>query len=311
LLGFLRRKTTSPKKKEFFTIMILPGPNSRVRKFSVSKGLLKNIALSVLISAAASTVMLGEYFHMKGQVWELNSLRAESSQNKQQLRQFASSIVDMKGQMAKLMSLEEKLRSVAHIGGKGQQKLGIGGAPEMSSVNLDELGKKTHKEMIEQMSQELDSLKSEAAERELGMKRLTDYFEHKNSVLSATPDIWPVRGFVTSNFGYRQSPIYGSTQFHEGLDIANKVGTPVVAPASGTVIEAGYQSGYGRFIKIRHGYGVDTLYGHLSQCNVKAGERVNKGDRIGAVGDTGSSTGAHLHYEVRVNGVPVNPRKYL
>jgi murein DD-endopeptidase MepM/ murein hydrolase activator NlpD len=161
------------------------------------------------------------------------------------------------------------------------------------------------------MSQELDTLKSEAARQESGMKRLTEYFEHRNSILSSTPSIWPVRGFITSEFGRRTSPIYGTQQFHQGLDIANATGTPVVAPANGTIAEAGYSSGYGRYIKIQHGYGMVTLYGHLSKSLVHGGQRVKKGERIGNVGNTGSSTGPHLHYEVLINGVPTNPRRYI
>jgi len=312
LLGVVRKKPARPRQKEYFTIMILPGPNSRVHKFSISKTLLKNIGIALLAVTVISAAMLANYFHMQGQVWELASLRAESMQHKQELKQFASSIVDMKGQMSRLKELDERLRSLAHMGGgEKDQRLGIGGSKEMSTINLDELGNKTHKEMMEQMSQELDNLKGDAAKQELSMKRLTDFFEHRNSVLGATPDIWPVRGFITSEFGRRNSPIYGTTQFHEGLDIGNGIGTPVVAPANGTVTEAGYQSGYGRYIKIAHGYGMETLFGHLSESMVITGQRVKKGETIGKVGNTGSSTGPHLHYEVRVNGVPVNPRKYL
>lgn len=307
------KKNYSSGKKEFFTIVILPGPNSRVRKYSISKTFLKNAGLAALAGILVSTVMFGEYFHMKGKVWELDSLRSQTRQQGEQLKQFAGSIVDMKSQMAQLKALSDRLSSVASVGGRGkkQQFLGIGGTSEMSTVNLDELGKKTQKEQLEQMSQELDSLKSEAARQESGMKRLAEYFEHRNSILSSTPNIWPVRGFITSEFGKRTSPIYGTQQFHQGLDIANAIGTPVVAPANGTVSETGYNSGYGHYIMIQHGYGMVTLYGHLSKVVVHDGQRVKKGELIGNVGNTGSSTGPHLHYEVRINGVPTNPRRYI
>lgn len=307
------KKNYSSGKKEYFTIVILPGPNSRVRKYSISKTFLKNTGIAALAVILVSTVMFGEYFHMRGKVWELDTLRSQTRQQSEQLKQFAGNIVDMKSQMARLTALSDRLSSVASVGGRNrkQQFLGIGGTPEMSTVNLDELGKKTHKEQLEQMSQELDTLKSEAARQESGMKRLTEYFEHRNSILSSTPSIWPVRGFITSEFGRRTSPIYGTQQFHQGLDIANATGTPVVAPANGTIAEAGYSSGYGRYIKIQHGYGMVTLYGHLSKSLVHGGQRVKKGERIGNVGNTGSSTGPHLHYEVLINGVPTNPRRYI
>lgn len=311
MLGKLRKKTASTKVEEYFTVMILPGPNSRVRKFSISKTRLRNIGISLVVGLLVSVLMFGEYVNMRGKVWELNSLRAETTEQRHQIEQFAGSIVDMKGQLAKLQEVSDRLRSLAKIGGKNQQRLGIGGTSEMSSINLDELGQKTHKELMDQMSRELEGMKAAAAEQETTMQKLSGYLEHRNSVLSATPDIWPVRGFITSNFGYRKSPIYGTRQFHEGLDIANRVGAPVAATAAGTVVETGYQSGYGKFVKLQHGYGMSTLYGHLSDTAVKEGQRVKRGELVGYVGNTGSSTGPHLHYEVRVNGVPANPLGYL
>jgi murein DD-endopeptidase MepM/ murein hydrolase activator NlpD len=304
--------SSKEKKKEYFTIVILPGPNSKVRKFSISKTLLKHAGLAVLAVLFLSIGMFGEYFHMRGQVVELGMLRSETSQQREQIKAFAGNIVDMKGQLARLKDMSDRLRSAAGVGGRrGQQVLGIGGTHEMSPASLDELGKKTHKELIEQMSQELGDLKKEAADQEAGMKRLTEYFEHRNSILACTPSIWPVRGFITSEFGYRNSPLYGSRQFHEGIDIANQIGTPVVAAANGTVTEAGYSSGYGRYVKVQHGYGIVTLYGHMSKTCVSAGQMVKKGEVIGNVGNTGSSTGPHLHYEVWQNGVPTNPRRYI
>ncbi len=313
LLERFRKKDGGPKTKEYFTIMILPGPNSKVRKFSISKPLLKNIAIFLLVAFAVSTAMLVQYFHMQGQVCELDSLRAETVQHREELKQFACSLVDFKGQMDKIKELDFKLRRLANMPGesKEQQLPGIGGSRESSTFTLEDIGRKSHRELMDQMKLELDSLSEDIASQESSMNKLTEFFEHRNSVLAATPSIWPVRGFITSTFGYRSSPISGKKQFHEGLDIANNIGTKVVAPANGTVADTGYQSGYGRFIKIQHGYGMVTVYGHLSKVAVKSGQRVARGEVIGYVGNTGSSTGPHLHYEVRVNGVPNNPRKFL
>jgi len=312
LLEKLFKKDGVPKKQEYFTIMILPGPNSRVRKYSVSKTRLKNVAIFIVVAAFISTGMLIQYFHMQGQVCELNSLRAETVQHREELKQFASSIVDFKSQMDKMKELDFKLRRLAKMPTETkEQVLGMGGAQESPTFTLDDVGKKSHEDLMKQMHQELDNLSKDVSVQEASMNKLTQYFEHRNSVLAATPSIWPVRGFLTSTFGYRISPITGKRQFHEGLDIANKVGTPVMAPANGTVADTGVQNGYGRFIKIQHGFGMVTVYGHLSKIGVKPGQRVERGEVIGYVGNTGSSTGPHLHYEVRVNGVPNNPKKFL
>ena len=128
---------------------------------------------------------------------------------------------------------------------------------------------------------------------------------------SASGFQWPVRGSVSSGFGYRIHPIYGTRRLHTGLDISGGFGTPIAAAKGGTVIDARYRGGYGNAVVISHGGGITTLYAHQSTMNVSSGQQVSKGDIIGWVGSTGASTGPHLHFEVRVNGSPVNPRPYL
>lgn len=122
---------------------------------------------------------------------------------------------------------------------------------------------------------------------------------------------WPVAGTITSPFGYRRSPFGGGMEFHQGLDIAAPMGTTVQAASGGTVISAGWYGGYGNYILIDHGGGMATGYGHLSQIFVSAGQPVQKGQAIGAVGSTGMSTGPHLHFEVRLQGKPTDPAGYL
>ncbi|MEL6235347.1 MAG: DUF5930 domain-containing protein [Pseudomonadota bacterium] len=123
----------------------------------------------------------------------------------------------------------------------------------------------------------------------------------------------PVNGTYrfTSGFGTRRDPFNGRTRQHNGIDLAGDRGTPIVATADGTVIFAGRMRGYGKIIKIQHAFGVETLYAHLHRIRVKVGDTVSQGDLIGDMGNTGRSTGTHLHYEVRVNGIPVNPMRYV
>jgi len=137
-----------------------------------------------------------------------------------------------------------------------------------------------------------------------------DVEEHKRR-MAATPDIWPAQGRVTSGFGYRQDPISYSSSFHQGVDIANSRGTDIYATADGTVSFTGARGGYGNLIIIEHGYGYETYYAHLSSINVSEGQQVSRGDLIGRMGSTGRAVGTHLHYEVHVNGTPVNPMDYM
>jgi murein DD-endopeptidase MepM/ murein hydrolase activator NlpD len=135
--------------------------------------------------------------------------------------------------------------------------------------------------------------------------------EHPNDAIRGVPTVWPVRGLVTSPFGARMSPYGEGAEMHPGIDIAARWGQPVTAAGNGQVIFAGRDGGYGSLVIVDHGGHLDSLYGHLSALYVREGQPVRRGQAIGAVGATGRATGAHLHYEVRVHGSPVDPRRYL
>ena len=135
--------------------------------------------------------------------------------------------------------------------------------------------------------------------------------ERQQALASATPSIWPVIGWLSSAFGARQDPVSGGADFHPGLDISAQYGTPVKATADGTIESSGWAGDYGNMILLRHGYGMSTRYGHLSRLVVAAGDSVRRGQVIGYVGATGRTTGAHLHYEILLNGARINPMNLL
>jgi murein DD-endopeptidase MepM/ murein hydrolase activator NlpD len=157
----------------------------------------------------------------------------------------------------------------------------------------------------------IDQAVAETTMREQGILELWDTLSERQSLLSATPSIKPSLGWFTSKFGYRISPFTNRPVMHNGLDIAAAPGAPIYAPADGVVSFAGYDSSYGKLVSIDHGYGVTTRYGHTSQVYVEVGQKIKRRDLIAAVGNTGRSTGPHLHYEVRVNNVPVDPQNYV
>ena len=130
--------------------------------------------------------------------------------------------------------------------------------------------------------------------------------------LAATPSIMPTTGFLTSKFSYiRYHPILHENRPHEGIDITAAYGSQIIAPASGRVVKVGWENGYGNLVVVDHGYGLETKYAHMSRTGVRVGQSVKRGDRLGWVGSTGLSTGPHLHYEVLVNGRPVDPLRYI
>ena len=140
---------------------------------------------------------------------------------------------------------------------------------------------------------------------------LLESLENQRNLLACTPAIRPTNGWTTSRFGYRMSPFTGLREFHKGLDIANRKGTPVHTTADGVVAFIGNKGLLGKVIVVDHGHGMVTRYAHIDKALKKRGERVKRGDFIATIGNSGRTTGTHLHYEILVNGVPVNPEKYI
>jgi murein DD-endopeptidase MepM/ murein hydrolase activator NlpD len=185
------------------------------------------------------------------------------------------------------------------------------GGPSASDIREKLRAEKNEMGLAQQMRTDIERLELEATSQEESLSELEKLLQSKKDMLVHTPSIWPVHGWVTSGFGFRTNPFTGLTQMHEGLDIANRIGTPVIAPSDGIVSDTGKDSAYGNFILISHGFGINSRFLHLNKILVRPGQRVKRGDKIAEVGTTGKSTGPHLHYEVRVNGIPVNPLRYI
>ncbi len=169
-------------------------------------------------------------------------------------------------------------------------------------------------ELLRSVSRKLDMLERQIYTQIRSFDKLKDLAGSQKDRLDHIPAIQPISQRdmkqMASGFGYRIDPIYGTSKFHEGMDFASATGTPVYATGNATVLSAGWNSGYGKLVELNHGYGYVTRYAHLSEILVKPGQKVNRGDLIGKVGNTGKSTGSHLHYEVRRNGAVQNPVNY-
>ena len=154
-------------------------------------------------------------------------------------------------------------------------------------------------------------MQEESRKRLSSYAEITLYLTDRHNSARATPSIWPAQGRITSPFGYRIAPLRMGSEYHTGIDIANEAGTPIVASADGVVRHSGWAQGYGMCVVVDHGFGYSTLYGHMSEIIAKEGAQVRRGQLIGRMGSTGSSTGNHLHYEVWTGGLPRNPVKFL
>ncbi|MDA8130781.1 MAG: M23 family metallopeptidase [Elusimicrobia bacterium] len=161
------------------------------------------------------------------------------------------------------------------------------------------------------LNNSIQKMQDESRKRLSSYTEMTLYLADRHNSVRATPSIWPTEGRITSPFGYRIHPLRMSTEYHSGVDIANEAGTPVHATADGVVRHAGWAQGYGMCVVVDHGFGYSTLYGHMSEIVSKEGQQVKRGQLVGRMGSTGTSTGNHLHYEVWTSGIPRDPMKYL
>jgi murein DD-endopeptidase MepM/ murein hydrolase activator NlpD len=253
-----------------------------------------------------------DYIHIRREQAELKRLKMQTAEQRKQIDGLVAKVDLFAVKMDELRQFDKKIRIMAKLvtGRDKEQLLGIGG-PVSEENRLRSRMAADDKAMIAGIDRHVDRLMDDALSREQSFANLLAYLQEKKSLLASTPSIWPVPGWVTSEFGQRTSPFGGDREFHKAIDIATRIGKPIQVPADGIVAEVAFQQDVGQMIRIDHGHGISTFYGHLSKAVVRAGATVHKGDRIGYVGNSGRSTGSHLHYAVMLNGVPVNPRKYL
>ena len=294
------------------TIMFLPDASNRVRQLKIPQSLLLGSLLAILLLAIVLTWGLVDYRSTKAKVPRLAQLEDENARQKTQLAALTDKIDRINGKLIELNEFDQKLKIMVNLetDEESSQFLGIGGS-DPSLLNPDYTIEKAHERLVTLMHQSLDNLDTEISIQMNEKEELYKYLENQKSMLACTPSIWPTRGWLSSGFGNRISPFTGEEEFHKGLDISTRMNTPIIAPADGLVSATGKDYAIGNKVTISHGYGLKTRYGHLAKILVKRGEYVKRGQEIGLVGNSGRTTGPHLHYEVYLNGVPVNPRRYI
>jgi murein DD-endopeptidase MepM/ murein hydrolase activator NlpD len=262
---------------------------ARIRRICVHKRWLKISAFLIITVLCAG--LYGIYGTVTQQVvhsrieLENERLRVENERQRQQLKNLNN----------RVEAIEDASRRIAEMSGvdHDQQQTNLHGAGG-PALPFDQ----ANAALIE----------SKAAHLEKELQTYEAILRRRAMI----PSIWPVKGELTDGFGGRRNPFDSSAaEFHAGQDIANLFGTPVVAAANGKVVFAGWQNGYGQVVIIDHGGGLTTRYGHLSNIETSIDHTIKRGEVIGRLGSTGRSTGPHLHYEVRINDQPVNPRQYL
>lgn len=240
---------------------------------------------------------------------ELDKLRQVNSFQVKQIEQLAQATTALQEDMVRLNKLDAEIRRMVNNEDTGTTSRS--GVVRPGSGHDGQGGPVVTPVKVEELNQLVQEIQQSARAREQSLKTLRDSLADRNARLAATPSIWPTSGDVTSRFGWRNSPWGWGSDWHPGIDIANDYGTPVQATADGYVAFSGWYGGYGKMVKIDHGNGIETIYGHNDELLVQVGQSVKKGEVISYMGNTGASTGTHVHYEVRVNGTAVNPANFL
>jgi murein DD-endopeptidase MepM/ murein hydrolase activator NlpD len=316
------------------SLIVVSDHTKPVRRFELPKLLLKRAAIGAGIFAVTLLGLGVDYVRLRVDNHELNSLRKETVAQRAQVAAFEKKMGEVDGRLSKISELERKVRIIANLPGSvasGGEEVtpieqpevepgGRGGGDE--PYPSEPLMRRNSRlpvipadagvpERVSLLDQSADYLGAIAEGQGESLEDLLRSLEGKRQKLAASPSIWPSRGWLTSTFGNRISPFTNRKQFHAGIDIAGTLGTDVVAPADGRVVFVGPNGPLGNCLWIDHGYGVRTVYGHNQAIYVKVGQQVVRGQRIAALGNSGRSTGPHLHYAVEVNGKTRNPLDYI
>ncbi len=286
---------------EFFTLIVVPHAKARFRRIQVPVKLAKG----VLGTAAVGAILLGgvlvHYTRLSGEIYESRKLRSENQALLSKTQEYELNAGRLQAQVTALQGVVSKLGVMAGLDRSLPETgtVGVGGA-----TSLEVSAPRLEPGSLLVMEKSLTQLADRSA-------RLEEFYRDQSVLLSSTPSIWPVRGYLSAGFGNRIDPFTGQRDFHSGIDISTPIGTHIKAPADGVVISASNQGGYGNSLVIDHGYGLVTRYGHLDGFAVKPGQRIRRGELLGYVGNTGRSTGPHLHYEVWVREQAQNPIHFI
>ena len=296
------------------TILLIPECTHKDVKRLILPRWLAPMALALALVAGG---LAGYWFNKYNQACQnlpqMAVLKERNQYQETRLKNFAIRLEALKHQVGRIQEFNQKLRKMANLAPAKQDNpiFGVGGLENSRAGVGVRLATTAKDRFFARMQRDMDQLQS-ASLAELEIQReLAKFLTERRSLLAATPSIWPVKGWVTSGFGYRRSPFTGKRSFHAGLDISTRTGTVIVAPADGVVTFVGWEGGYGRIVAVNHGHGIVTRYAHLRKALVKTGQKISRGQKIGQVGSSGRSSGPHLHYEVLLSGVPTNPKYYI
>lgn len=304
------------RRRSGFSIVIVPHYGGKTRRIEITPSKVYLSVLIIVLAVSFVTAMGFSYRNLENQVARFKGMQLDAIVNAQskelqitqnELSKTKAELDSLKQYVVYLSTLEKQVRDSLKLGdSKVSLEYVLERTPKAKLQSTEKLP-----ENVAQLLSEQNNVTLLAEDRAKMLNTLKSASDGYHKLLAKTPDIWPLQGYISSSFGWRRSPFGSGWEFHKGIDICAYYGAPIRAAADGKVEYAGWNEGYGNFVKIYHRDGIETCYGHMSKIAVKSGEYVKKGQVIGYEGCTGLCTGAHLHYEVRVNGAAVNPINYL
>lgn len=293
------------KKKlaDNFTFIIVPGSTAKPVKLNFSKKAIASSLVLIALLAVGALLTTYKYYSSQADIRRVEEIKLENRNKDKTIKKLADEIKDIDKQQQDLQKKQTLIKKMMGI--------------KVESRHMEEpsRGGKGGADLMESPSDCFDSaqqIQTSLAEDEKEINKLLARVKDDTAYFRSLPNQWPTEGKISSSFGWRKSPFGGRSEgFHDGLDLANNTGTPIVAAGDGKVIWAGWKPVYGRTIEISHGNGLVTKYGHNSKLLVNVGDKVKKGQTIAIMGTTGRSTGPHLHFSLLKQNVPVDPYIYL
>lgn len=303
------------RPKQYFTLMVVPHSEESTYSLRLPLGVGQFLAVLFVLGIAAYTIVLFAYRGALEDAREASILREVNRLQQDEINALAYETQQLLEQLEQIEDLAERASETIGVDIAAEVQGDQAAMTRRGSGNrlyASRSSGRSEMQILDRTLGNINVLQQVIPERAGNLDQLKEEIDEYLRRLASTPSIWPTTGRLTSGFGRRRSPFNASIiEFHHGVDIANSFRTPIYATADGVVVFAGFRGGWGRLIIISHGYGFETHYAHLSRYAVSEGTRVTKGQVIGCMGNTGRSTGVHLHYEVHVNGVAVNPMNYM
>jgi murein DD-endopeptidase MepM/ murein hydrolase activator NlpD len=298
--------------KRRWTVVFVPHGSEPSKIIEVSYGLIKTAVGGAALGLAAALLVGYATMARTADLSRTAHLQDENSRLAQEVSELHGRLSSLSDTLIRISQRDARIRVLANLEpiDPQVQAAGIGGPTLASRPGLLNAGPAVRRS--EEIRVDLNALIRRANLLASSFEEAKDSLASHSQRLAATPSIMPTQGWLTSAFSsMREHPILHIARPHEGIDVTAPMGSPIEAPAAGVVTDAGWESGYGNTVTIDHGYGIVTKFAHASKLLVKRGQRVQRGQRIALVGNTGLATGPHLHYEVHVNGRPVDPLKYV